>query len=137
MIQIEIFTLCDSVEVYGGKAVVCGAYNVVKATTFPCKVRQLALAFRFSYEKEDVGEKSFKFRFLTPEGKDLIPPLKCDANLKITTDKLPIATCDMNIVANNVDFVVPGIYKILVTSEGKEYVYNYSVIDIQKTDKVA
>lgn len=126
--QIEIFTLCDSAQVYAGKAVVAGAFNQVVAKQLPFSLN-LTLAVRAAFEKNEGSDKTFIFDIRNPDGTCLIPQLKCEASQKIPVEKQgPLITYDLNIVLGNIVFKQYGIYSVVLTCENKDYILKFSVL---------
>lgn len=126
--QIEIFTICDSVQVYGGKSVVCGAFNQLKVKSLPVSVPNLALALRISFESAEAGDKTFVFKFLNPDGTKCIDDLRCDAKMTNESGMIsPLSTLDMNITFNNLQFEQFGIYSIVVGYENDIHTFKFSV----------
>lgn len=126
--QIEIFTICDSVHVYGGKSVVSGAFNQLKVKTVPVTVQNIALALRVSFESTEAGDKTFDFRFKNPDGTKCLDDIRCDAKISSVEGKYsPLSTLDMNIVFNNLKFEQFGVYSIEVINGDDVHTLKFSV----------
>lgn len=128
--QIEIFTVCDSAQVYAGKAVILGAFNQFKAKKLPAVVPNLTLAVRVALEKEDAGDKSFFFEIKNPDGTILVPELCCEAKQMIPQEQQgPLINYDMNIVLNNIPLCQFGAYVVTMRLDEKKYHLKFYVLE--------
>lgn len=126
--QIEIFTICDSAQVYAGKAVIAGAFNQVVAKSLPVIMQNLTLAVRVAFEKSEVGDRTFYFQLKNPDGTLLIPDLRCETKQNIPLEKQgPLTTFDMNIVIGNVAFNQYGVYTVTMKFDDKKYTLKFFV----------
>lgn len=126
--QIEIFTICDSAQVYAGKAVIAGAFNQVVAKSLPVIMQNLTLAVRVAFEKSEAGDRTFYFQLKNPDGTLLIPDLRCETKQNIPLEKQgPLTTFDMNIVIGNVAFNQYGVYTVTMKFDDKEYTLKFFV----------
>lgn len=131
--QIEIFTICDGAQVYSGKAVVVGAFNQLIAKTLPVKIPNLTLAVRVAFEKGEVVDKVFYFTLKNPDGSQLIPELRVDANNGLPIEKQgPLTTFDMNIVLGSVPLKQFGVYTVTMKVDGKESLLKFFVQEEKK-----
>lgn len=131
--QIEIFTICDSAQVYSGKAVVVGAFNQLIAKTLPVQIPNLTLAVRVTFEKGEAGDKTFYFFLNNPDGSQLIPELRFDAKQGVPLEKQdPLTTFDMNIVLGNVPLKQFGVYTVTMKVDGKESLLKFFVQEDKK-----
>jgi len=119
--QIEIFTICDSAQVYAGKAVITGAFNQVVVKQLPFNM-SLTLAVRIAFEKEESGEKTFLFSIKNPDGTLLVTEFKCEAKPNITQGmQETFTTLDLNIGLGHIVFNQFGFYTVTMKCDGKEY----------------
>lgn len=126
--QIEIFTICDNVQVYAGKAVVVGAYNQLRTKQLPVVIPSLAMVLRVAFEKEEAGDKIFDFKFLNPDNSAMMPDLRCEAKINAPEGKTSLlTTLDMNMVFNNIKLEQFGLYSVVAIHEGSKYVFKFSV----------
>lgn len=117
--QIEIFTLCDTAQSYQGKLVVVGTFNLITANSFPILYNGFSIVGHIAYEEG--GDKDFKLSFISPDGKNFIEPLSWKANVDVKEDTTSYV--DFNIAVNEVKFENPGIYKIILETEGQNRVF--------------
>jgi len=126
--QIEIFTICDSAQVYAGKAVIAGAFNQVIAKSLPVVMQNLTLAVRVAFDKNETGDRTFYFQLKNPDGTLLIPDLRCETIQNIPLEKQgPLTTFDMNIVLGNVVLNQYGVYTVTMKFDDKEYTLKFFV----------
>lgn len=126
--QIEIFTICDSAQVYSGKAVIAGAFNQLVVKTLPVQIPNLTLAVRVAFEKGEAGDKTFVFILKNPDGSQLIPELRFDAKQELPIEKQgPLTTFDMNIVLGNVPLKQFGVYTVTMKVDDKESLLKFFV----------
>ena len=125
--QIEIFTLCDSAHVYAGKAVISGSFNQIIAKKLPIR-RDMTLAVRIAFDKEESGDKTFIFCIKNPDGSLLVPELKCETKQNLPVEKqTALTTYDLNVVLSNVVLGQVGIYSVTMKYADKEYVLKFFV----------
>ncbi len=125
--QIEIFTLCDSAHVYAGKAVISGSFNQIIAKKLPIR-RDMTLAVRIAFDKEESGDKTFIFCIKNPDGSLLVPELKCETKQNLPIEKqTALTTYDLNVVLSNVVLGQVGIYSVTMKYADKEYVLKFFV----------
>lgn len=79
--------LCDSAADYQGKLCILGAFDTIWARQFPATHAQCALALRFLFRDEDVGEHQLQIFFVDPDGHNLMPRGPISINLRI--DAIP------------------------------------------------
>ena len=128
--QIEIFTVCDSAQVYAGKAVILGAFNQIKVKKLPAVVPNLTLAVRVALEKEEAGDKSFFFDIKNPDGTTLVPELCCEAKQVLPQEQqVALLNYDMNIVLNNIPLCQFGVYVVTMRLDEKKYFLKFYVLE--------
>ncbi len=131
--QIEIFTICDSAQVYSGKAVIAGAFNQLVAKQLPIQMPNLTLAVRVAFEKGEAGDKTFYFILNNPDGSPLIPELRFEAKQAQPIEKQgPLTTFDMNIVLGNVPLKQFGVYTVTMRVDGKDFLLKFFVQEENK-----
>lgn len=131
--QVEIFTICDSAQVYSGKAVISGAFNQLIAKTLPVQIPNLTLAVRVAFEKGEAGDKTFNFILKNPDSSQLIPELRFDAKQGLPIEKQgPLTTFDMNIVLGNVPLKQFGVYSVIMKVDGKEFLLKFFIQEEKK-----
>lgn len=117
--QIDIFTLCESSHNYNGKIIIVGTFNQINSNQFPFVYNSsFSVVGRIGYDKE--GKKDYKLSFLSPEGKNVIEPLKWQADVKNTNNRIEYV--DFQLTFNQIEFMLPGTYLFKLESEGIERV---------------
>lgn len=110
---VDIFTLCESAQEYGGKLVIVGTFNRIIADKFPFVYPELAIVARMGFAKEEKGMHHLELS-IKKDGEDiyLMNPVQMDAdNSSIEGDH-----SFMNLVfkGNNIEIPSPGIYKVIL-----------------------
>lgn len=127
--QIDIFTLCDSSQVYEGKMVIMGALSNIAANSVPFNVPMITLAARMSYDDSDLGCKTFSLYVSSPNGKTIVGPFNNQMDLE---KKAPgLANVNINIVLNNITFEEFGTYTAILNVDGKEYKRVFTVTELK------
>jgi hypothetical protein len=75
----ELFTLCDyAVAVPGGKLTIVGTFDRLIVPKLPHQQPSFYLVAKCRFDSTEVGEKSLKFTFADPDGKEIgaLPELK-------------------------------------------------------------
>jgi hypothetical protein len=119
--QIEIFTVCDFAQNYGDKLIVTGTFSFIKVESFPAVHPALSIVGRFAYDDTECGEKDYKLEFKDPNGNDIVPP----ANWKVLVqvEKGKIGYSNLIFSFTQLQFNLPGIYKIRFQTDGIERVF--------------
>lgn len=123
--QINIFTLCDSVQVYDGKMIVVGAQSRFLTNKLPLKMPSITLAIRLSYGEEESGEKNYSIFIESPSGKPLAPPIKQTLNVKKEIGNM--STVDICIGLNNMPIEEAGYYTIKLIENDTEYTSKFTI----------
>lgn len=126
--QVEVFTLCDSAQVYSGKAIIVGAFNQIIAPKLPIVMQSVTLAIRISFEAEESSDKSFHVGFFKPDGSVLIPELRFEAKqLSRSGMQEPLTTFDTNIMLGRLAFDRYGRYNIKLSVDKHELEFHFYV----------
>lgn len=110
--KIDIFTLCDNAQEYGGKLVVVGTFNEIYAEKFPATHPEMAIVARIIIEDDDLEIHDLEIFAVNAEtGKPaLISPFKT----RLDTKEHKGRTLYSNIILrmNNIFLQEPGKYII-------------------------
>lgn len=117
--KIDIFTLCDSAQEYGGKLVIVGTFNTISASSFPVVHPELAVVARICFLSSEGGIHNMEISIKSEDGKKvLLPPVKASVdNSKQKEGSL------MNILVkgNNINLETPGLYKAFLTVDDQVF----------------
>jgi len=126
--QIEIFTFCDSAQVYAGKAVISGAFNQIIVKQLPLCI-SMTLAVRIAFEQNELGNKKLKFCIFGPDGKPIMSDFNVEATPGASTGKRDLlTTLDLNIGLTNLIFTQTGVYTIQMSIDGEMHSTKFLVL---------
>lgn len=109
--EIDIFAICDFAQDMNGKLVIVGTFDTIFTPDLPVVHPMCSVAVRFRFNRNEVGQHSFRVSFLDGNGKEFLPPTSGDINVQI---KSSIDEGRVNIVL--------GIGMLKLSSYGKYYV---------------
>jgi hypothetical protein len=113
MLRFSYGFLCDVAYVSGdGKISVLGIFDNINARHFPVVVPRMVV---FAHWKGDEGDYHVRLRFLGPDGKDAIQPLRLEV-------RIPRGGSKANMMAelNQVNLKMPGTSLFELAVEGQE-----------------
>ena len=98
----EVLTavLCDSAVDYNGKLCILGAFDTIWYARFPATRPHCALAMRFLFRDDDVGEHRFEVHFVDADGRNALPRGPLDIKIEIGEIPEPIYFVSRNFVLN-------------------------------------
>ena len=98
----EVLTavLCDSAANYNGRLCILGTFDTIWFAKFPATHPHCALAMRFLFRDEDIGEHRFEVHFVDPDGRNALPSGPLDIKFKITRIPEPTFFLSRNFVLN-------------------------------------
>lgn len=115
---VDIFTLCESAQEYGGKLVIVGTFNRIIADKFPFAYPELAIVARIGFTKEEKGMHHLELS-MKKDGEEvyLMNPAKMDADNSKTEDEHTF----INLIfkGNNIAIPSPGTYKVILKIDGQ------------------
>ncbi|NPD75320.1 hypothetical protein [Oceanispirochaeta sp. M1] len=113
------FLTSDAATDSFGKLNILGAFDTIQMKQIPAIHPVMSISLRILFEHDEVGDHHFTLKFLTPEKKDVVPPLEGDINItKIKETHIP-STINLIFNMNNVNFSTLGTYELQVIISGK------------------
>ncbi len=76
--DIEIFTLCDHAQDFGGKLVIIGTFDTITAPAFPAIHASLSIAARIRFLRTEGGLHKINILLVNEDGKEILPPFSGD-----------------------------------------------------------
>jgi hypothetical protein len=67
--HVELFSICDAVQDYGGKLVVIGTYDTILAREVPTTHPVLSIAARIRFKNSEAGNYRIKINILDANGR--------------------------------------------------------------------
>lgn len=74
--EIEIFTLCDHAQEWGGKLFINGTFDMINARSFPTTIPTCTIAGKLRFSAKESGLHFLKLKVLDATGKDLMKPVE-------------------------------------------------------------
>ena len=114
--EIQVATLCDSAMDSNGKLCVLGTFDTICSRGTPVVHPQCALALRICFRPGDEGARKLSIRFIDADGKQLMPPLNTQIQVKMPDDGYFVTR---NIVLNlqRLKFEEVGNFSIDITAD--------------------
>lgn len=116
--NVEIFTLADHAEDYGGKLSILGSFDNIKTHVLPSVHPHCCIALRLRFQKSEEGNHSVRIVMIDADGKNYGP--KMDGNLHVA---LPhdsdTATSNLVIGMNGFPLTKPGTYHLDLVVDGQ------------------
>lgn len=79
--EIEIFSLCDFAQDYGGKLSIIGTFDTIGAPSFPHLHPACSIAARIRFDRAEAGKHTLELFIVDQDGRQLVPPLKGDLDV--------------------------------------------------------
>jgi hypothetical protein len=79
--EIEIFTLADFAQDNQSKLTIVGTFDSIQSKQFPATHAACAIACRLRFASKEIGDHTFKLRFIDAGGKEVIQAI--EGNLHI------------------------------------------------------
>ena len=115
--DIEIFTLCDYAQDYGGKLLVVGTFDTIFSPVFPAAHGQCAIALRLRFEPTEVGEHRVSIVLVDADGRELN---RVDGQLNVRTKpQQTFATANLALTIRNLPFQSAGDYAFNLGYDGE------------------
>jgi hypothetical protein len=74
--DVQILTLCDFAEDFGGKLCITGTFDTLRVADFSKAVSSYSIAARIAFDQGEIGHQEFVFAIRDEEGKDLVPEMR-------------------------------------------------------------
>ncbi len=110
--------LCDAASDYSGKLCILGAFDTISVQQFPVVHAHCALAVRVLFHDQDEGMRKFSFKLIDSDGKNLLPRVEFQVQVKLREDMFFIS---QNFVINlqGLQFQKAGQYSIDISCDDK------------------
>lgn len=114
---IEIFTVCDYAQPFGGSVNIMNPFEALRVKDLPIS-KSFSIVVRLRYEPEE-KPVSIILRLLNPENKEMIPPVT--NNDALETNKVRTSCINHVIAFENMPFSIFGRYMVVIESDGQNY----------------
>ncbi|MGB9602961.1 MAG: DUF6941 family protein [Limisphaerales bacterium] len=95
--NIEVFVLCDAATDNHGKLNILGAFDTVWAPNTPVVHPFCAIALRIRFLRIEEGVHPLRINFVDEDGKNIMPAIDGNINIKFSTDDESVAA---NLIVN-------------------------------------
>ncbi|HON08861.1 MAG TPA: hypothetical protein PLW02_12260 [Verrucomicrobiota bacterium] len=95
--NVEVFVLCDAATDNQGKLNMLGAFDSIWAQSVPVVHPFCALAVRIRFLRIEEGVHPIKITIIEEDGKNIVPPIDGNINIKFSTDDESVAA---NLIIN-------------------------------------
>ena len=128
--KVDIFTLCDSAQEYGGKLIIVGTFNSIYAKEFPTLHPEFALVARvvFSENEKDVHKIDFSVK-KNDENVYSMPPGQMTADTTNTKGK--DAIINVVVKGNNIPIPSDGTYVVTLKVDDKVWESDLHVVKVE------
>ena len=124
--QIEVFTMCNSAQIYEGKMMILGTCNQLAIEKMPTKCQQLMLAIRFACDPSEEAKKiPCSINVFDPNNKPMVQPISLD--LGEPNVEAGMTSYNFCIDCSGLLFVEYGLYTICVKVGKEEYTYRFNI----------
>jgi hypothetical protein len=115
--DIEIFTLCDHAQDFGGKLVIIGTFDTITAPVFPAVHAALSIAARIRFLRTEAGLHKINILVVNEDGKEILPPFSGDltVNPPPQSESMVVNFC---LDVGRLTFEKPGRYGIDLIVDG-------------------
>ena len=109
--EIEIFSLCDHAQDFGGKMIIVGTFDAIWAGGFPCMHPSCAIAGRIRFDSSEAGKHSLRIQIVDVDGREIVPPLQGELNIMRPPDGRSMAA-NFVLTLGQLTFPAAGVYSI-------------------------
>ncbi len=125
---IEIFTVCDYAQPFGGSVNIMNPFEALRVKDLPIS-KSFSIVVRLRYEPEE-KPVSIILRLLNPENKDMIPPVT--NNDALETNKVRTSCINHVIAFENMPFSIFGRYMVVIESNGQNYTLPFYIEKVEE-----
>lgn len=128
--KVDIFTLCDSAQEYGGKLIIVGTFNSIYAKEFPTLHPEFALVARVVFGEDEKGVHNIDFS-IKKNGEEvyIMPPGQMTADTTNTKGK--DAIINVVVKGNNIPIQSEGTYIVTLKVDDKVWVSDLHVVKVE------
>ena len=109
--EIQVAVLCDSATDYRGKLCILGTFDTIITPKLPSTHPHCSIALRMVFRDSDEGHHKFKVRMIDEDGKNTLPSIEPEINVKIPEN---VFFYSRNLIFNlqQIKFEKAGLYSI-------------------------
>ncbi|HMM18340.1 MAG TPA: hypothetical protein PKC47_12545 [Petrimonas sp.] len=125
---IEIFTVCDYAQPFGGSVNILNPFEAVRVSELP-STKSFSIVVRIRYEPEE-DANPIVLRIINPENNDMIPPFTNNSPLETSKDR---TSCINHVISlQNMPLSSLGRYMIMIESNGQNYTLPFYIEKVEE-----
>ncbi len=109
--ELEIFTLCDHAQDYGGKLIIVGTFDAIWSGGFPCVHPSCSIAGRIRFEASEAGRHALRIQIVDADGREIVPPLNGELVVTKLAEGRSMAA-NFVLTLGQLSFPAEGVYSI-------------------------
>ena len=114
--DVQILTLCDFAEDFGGKMCITGTFDTLRVADFGRNLSSFSIAARVAFDQGELGRQEFLFAIRDEEGRDHVPPMR--GSFEIRERHSFLGASNMVLTMNGLSFPRPGIWFVSLSING-------------------
>jgi len=114
--DVQILTLCDFAEDFGGKMCITGTFDTLRIADFGRNVSSFSIAARVAFDQGEFGRQDFIFAIRNEEGRDHVPPMS--GSFEIRERHSFLGASNIVLTLNGLSFPHPGVWFVSLSING-------------------
>ncbi|HUX42086.1 MAG TPA: hypothetical protein VMV83_13050 [Rectinemataceae bacterium] len=114
--DVQILSLCDFAEDFGGKMCITGTFDTLRVVDFGRNLSSFTIAARVAFDQGEFGRQDFVFAIRDEEGKDLVQPMR--GSFEIRERHSFLGASNIVLTLNGLAFPRPGIWFVSLSING-------------------
>ena len=116
--DVQIASLCDAAQDYGGKLCLLGAFDTILVRQFPALHPFCSVALRIIFRDTDEGKHTLRVNLIDDDGQSLLPKIETPLEIRLPDNQF-FATVNLVFNLQGMRFKKPGQYSLDITLDGK------------------
>jgi hypothetical protein len=116
--DVQIASLCDAAQDYGGKLCLLGAFDTILVRQFPALHPFCSVALRIIFRDTDEGKHTLRVNLIDDDGQSLLPKIETPLEIRLPDNQF-FATVNLVFNLQGMRFNKPGQYSLDITLDGK------------------
>ncbi|HUX38304.1 MAG TPA: hypothetical protein VMV44_10425 [Rectinemataceae bacterium] len=114
--DVQILTLCDFAEDFGGKMCITGTFDTLRIADFGRNLSNFSIAARVAFDQGELGKQDFVFSIRDEEGKDHVPPMR--GSFEIHERHSFLGASNIVLTLSGLSFPRPGVWFVSLSVNG-------------------
>ncbi len=112
--DVQIASLCDAAQDYGGKLCLLGAFDTILVRQFPAIHPFCSVALRIVFRDTDEGKHTLRVNLIDGDGQSLLPKVETPLEIRLPENQF-FATQNFVFNLQGMRFNKPGQYSLDIT----------------------